>query len=145
MVPQKRFELPTNSLQNCCTTVVLPRQNTFQILNSKSNREGRSTHTTIIPYEVLQVNSKKIFTIQQLKRFAFFGAGGKIQRHLGTMSYQRSFGRSESRRNVQILYSTIVTKSRVCFNKFYQIPNLPEHQECAHPTNQCSTIEESTN
>jgi len=33
-----------------------PYPRIISILNSKSNREGRSTHTIIIPYEVLQVN-----------------------------------------------------------------------------------------
>jgi hypothetical protein len=58
----------------------LPR-NSF--LNSKSNREGRSTHTVIIPYKSQQVNFKNSLQISNLKKIAVFGAGGKIHRHLG--------------------------------------------------------------
>jgi hypothetical protein len=28
--------------------------------------------------------------------------------------------------------------------EFYQHPNLPEHQECTHPTNNCSAIVHGT-
>ena len=66
---------------------ILPKKPT--ILNSKSNREGRSTHTVIIPYKVLQVNLKNSIQInflhKSLKRLAFFGAGGEIHKHLGTL------------------------------------------------------------
>jgi len=33
-----------------------------------------------------------------------------------------------------VVYSTISKKSRMFFIKSNQIPNLPKHQECAHPT-----------
>ena len=55
----------------------------LQFLNSKSNREGRSTHTVIIPYKSQQVNFKNSLQISNLKKIAVFGAGGKIHRHLG--------------------------------------------------------------
>jgi hypothetical protein len=55
-----------------------------QLLNSKSNREGRSTHTVIIPYKSQQVNFKNSLQISNLKKIAVFGARGKNHWHLGT-------------------------------------------------------------
>ena len=85
MVPSERLELPTYWLQISCTTSCamkakslttaptpadvggFPRKNMrFEtlprnsFLNSKSNREGRSTHTTIIVHKSRKVNSKKL-------------------------------------------------------------------------------------
>lgn len=96
-----------------------PYPRNLQFLNSKSNREGRSTHTIIIPYEVLQVNLKKSIQINNLKKGRSFRCReGNDQQHLGTLSYQTSFGRRESRRNTFKLYSTISKKSTFS-NKFY--------------------------
>ena len=70
-------------------------------LNSKSNREGRSTHTVIIPYKSQQVNFKNSLQISNLKKIAVFGAGGKIHRHLGISNpTSRRWGRRESRREI---------------------------------------------
>jgi hypothetical protein len=55
-------------------------------LNSKSNREGRSS--TLYIYSTVQGCKRqqlKTFINQHLKKFAVFGAGGEIHKHLGTL------------------------------------------------------------
>jgi hypothetical protein len=55
-------------------------------LNSKSNREGRSS--TLYIYSTVQDCKRqqlKTLTNQSLKKIAVFGAGGEIHRHRGTL------------------------------------------------------------
>ena len=76
-------------------------------------------YTIIIPYKILQVNLKNSLLISRLhkplRRFAFFGAGGEIQWHLGTPSpTKRMFGRSESREEFSVYYIVQLIQYQGC-------------------------------
>ena len=121
-----------------------PYPRIITILNSKSNREGRSTHTTILYHKSTEVNYKFLYNFQQLKKVAVFDAGGKHLVASWDSVLPKKFWASRITQNTVQLYSTIPKKSRMIPNKFDQHPNLPENQECAHPSNQCSSIEDSS-
>jgi len=50
----------------------------------QSRRTLYQPYTTIIAYKIEKHNTKNSNKINNLKKIAVFGAGGKIHRHLGT-------------------------------------------------------------
>jgi hypothetical protein len=89
-------------------------------LNSKSNRGGRSTHTTIIAYKSRKVNSKKPLTINILKGSQFSVREGKFISTLGLLSYLKKMRASRSTQEIYFLFFKS-SSSSFCFSSILPI------------------------
>jgi hypothetical protein len=100
-------------------------------------------HTIIILYNVVQVNTEKLYEINDLEKIAVLGAGGKKQTapwntqfHLKKMRASRS-----TQEFVITLYSTIDQKSTFA-QHFYCDKDHPAYNRRSNPTQNCSSLHE---